>query len=191
MPEDRRVESREEADRRRHIGRRPRRAGEIEELAPALIGEAAQSFHRRERGADVWYAHAAPASDVRYRRRAERAEMSSDHEGVRGFGPRLFPQAWRRRDMARELAMLEMRTGALPDEPARRDRGPEQPVAQPLVRGAARHVIADVLEDLRPAPRRGRREGEDALVELAEIAVRLASGRPPRAEPAFERRQRV
>ena len=77
--EQRVVPLRQEAHGRGRVGRRERRARDVEQLASVLVAEAPQRLERVERGGEVGDAEARPVGDVGARRRAE---------GARGSGGR-------------------------------------------------------------------------------------------------------
>src|SRR6266702_7466849 len=92
----------------------------------------------RQCRADIRHADAAPRRDVGDGRGSERAQMPPHDELVCGLGLWGPQKPGCRRDVAAELPVLEMRAGGLPDEPARGDGGPAEPVAEPLVLRRAR-----------------------------------------------------
>jgi len=79
--EERVVPSRQEAHRRRRVGGGQRGAGEIEQLAPVLVAEAAQ---RLEGVGEVGDAEPRPLGDVGARRGPEGAEVPVDELGAGG-----------------------------------------------------------------------------------------------------------
>src|SRR6266511_1496224 len=123
MPEDRRVESGEEARRRYGLRGRLRRAREVEQLASALVAKAPDILDPRERRADVRHADLAPRRDVLDRGGAERSEVAPDDQLVGGAVRYVSAQPLRRRHEARELAVFEVRAGGLPHQAVRRVDG--------------------------------------------------------------------
>ena len=101
------VPLRQEADGRRRVGVRQRRARDVEELAALLVAEAAQRLEALERAVDLGHVHHAPGADVTTRRRPERGEVAAEDLGAR-LGRVVL------------LGLVER------DEPALRSRAPER-----------------------------------------------------------------
>ena len=72
------VPLRQEANGRRGVGVRERRAGDVEELAAVLVAEAAERLEPLERARDLRDAHHRPRPDVLPRRRPERREIATE-----------------------------------------------------------------------------------------------------------------
>src|SRR5713101_443205 len=134
VAEDRGVEARQETRWRDRIGRRAGRLREVEELASALVTQATDVLDPRERGADVRHLDLAPGADVLNARGTKCPEVTTDDEVVCRVVADRALEACRRRLEARQLAVLEVRAGGLPDESVRgRDRGEEKPAPHALV----------------------------------------------------------
>src|SRR5437588_193644 len=90
-------------------------------------------------------------------------------EAVGGFGCHTCAEPRGRGHMPRELAMLEMCTLWVPDEPARRDRREKEPVAKAFVRRALRHMPRDEIADLLTRARRPCGEAEHVGVHAVQV----------------------
>jgi len=78
------VPLRQEADRRGDVLARQRRARQVEQLAPADVGEAPQRLQRGERRIELVEAQPREGGEVLARRRAEGGEVGADEgDGAR------------------------------------------------------------------------------------------------------------